>query len=105
MSFILKFTSAPSLLPIQFFCCAFILSRKSKSSRSSINLCAYSVIFSIHCDFSFCTTGLPHLSQTPFTTSSFASPTLHPVQKFIGIVALYASPFLNNCINIHCVHL
>ena len=50
--------------------------------KRRLHLSAYSVIFNIHWLFTLRTTSEPHLSQTPFTTSSLASPTLQEVYRF-----------------------
>ena len=49
---------------------------------------AYSVIFSIHWDFSLRMTAEPQRSHTPSTTSSLASTHLQEVHQFTGMVAL-----------------
>ena len=84
----LKVTSAPVERPIQFFCWIFTRSMKSRSSRSSMRRWAYSVIFSIHWDFSLRMTGEPQRSHTPSTTSSLASTHLQEVHQFTGMVVL-----------------
>ena len=61
---------------------------QSTSFKPSRSFSAYSVIFSIHWLFTLRTTGAPHRSQTPFTTSSLASPTLQEVHQLMGISVL-----------------
>ena len=46
------------------------------------------IIFNIHWDCILRITGAPQRSHTPFTTSSFASPTLQEVHQLIGISLL-----------------
>ncbi len=80
-----KFTSAPSLRPIQFACISRTRSGQASSSfRSSSNGCAYSVILKNHCGRSFWVTGVSQRSQRPFTTSSFASPVWQLGHQFTG---------------------
>ena len=45
----------------------------------------YAIKNKIHSLFTLRTTGAPQRSQTPFTTSSFARPTLQEVHQLIGI--------------------
>src|SRR3989338_2840077 len=79
--------SAPQLLPIQLICWVFIFSKKSTLSKSSINLSAYFVIFSIHCFKRLCSVLAPHLSHDPSTTSSLARPILQLGHQLMGTSA------------------
>ncbi len=85
---LLNVTSAPVDRPIQLRCWIFTRSIKSSSSKSSMSRWAYSVIFSIHWDFSLRMTAEPQRSHTPSTTSSLASTHLQEVHQFTGMVAL-----------------
>ena len=100
-----KFTSAPVLFPIQFFCISLIDSLQSRPSKSSNKRSAYAVIFNIHWRIVFLVTAVPQRSHLPSFTSSLARPVKQLGHQLIGASASYAKPFLKSCKKIHCVHL
>ena len=73
LSFIRNCISVPSLRPIQLRCVSFSESVQSIFSRPSSRRCEYADTLRHHCFIFFCTTGWPPRSETPSTTSSFAS--------------------------------
>src|SRR5262249_27561134 len=101
----LNFTSAPSDRPIQLVCIVLTFSGHSNVWSPVSNRSAYFVMRSIHWFISFFVTSVPQRSQRPFTTSSLEMPVLQLGHQLIGMNVLYASPCLNICTKIHCVHL
>ena len=73
LSFTRNFISVPSLRPIQLRCVSLSDSVQSILSSPSSRRCEYADTLRHHCFIFFCTTGCPPRSDTPSTTSSFAS--------------------------------
>src|SRR3712207_1615245 len=106
ISFILKSTWAPWLLPIQFFCISLTFSgHPSRLSRSESSSSENSVVLKYHCSSSFFSTCESHLSQHPSTTCSLARTVSHDGHQFTKDFFLYAKSFSKNFKNIFCVHL